>query len=229
MDPSEDRHSKALQPLSTSDPDEVARLEAKNGIRQFDAAINHIESVLQSERPRALRPSLISTMNRFALEGITEFAGLYRPADIEIGGSKHKPPGAHRVSELVEELCDYVNESWNRVSPIHLAAYVLWRLNWIHPFVDGNGRTTRIISFIVLCVRVGYRLPGSNTIPDQIARHKKPYYEALEKADKAFSATGQVDVSAMEALVSDLLAKQLASILKEAGSDVSEPSNTNER
>jgi Fic family protein len=219
MESNEDRHSKALQPPSTSDPEEVARLEAKNGIRQFDAAINYIESVLQSARPRVLRPSLISSMNRFALEGITEFAGIYRPGDIEIGKSNHKPPGAHLVSELVEELCDYVNENWTRYSPIHLAAYILWRLNWIHPFVDGNGRTTRIVSFIVLCIRVGYRLPGSNTIPDQIARHKKPYYEALERADAAYEENQRIDVSAMEGLVSTLLANQLANILKDAGSD----------
>jgi len=226
MESNKDRHSKALQPPSTSDPEEIARLEAKNGIRQFDAAVNHIESVLQSDRPRVLRPSLISTMNRFALEGITEFAGLYRPADIKIEGSTHKPPGAHLVSELVEGLCDYVNENWNRSSPIHLAAYVLWRLNWIHPFVDGNGRTTRIISFIVLCIRVGYRLPGSNTIPDQIARHKKPYYQALERADAVFEKDRRIDVSVMEALVSTLLANQLATILKDAGSGENRPAIT---
>jgi Fic family protein len=214
----EERHSKALEPDLISDPDEIARLEAKNGIRQFDAAINHIESALQQGRPIKLRSSLIMTMNRLALEGLTSYAGLYRPGPIRIGGSKHEPPPAHLVPERVEELCDYVNGNWTR-SPIHLAAYVLWRLNWIHPFVDGNGRTTRVISFIVLCIRVGYRLPGSNTIPAQIAQHKKPYYEALEKADIAHDQGGKVDVSAMEGLVSSLLAKQLAGIIRDASAD----------
>jgi Fic family protein len=113
-------------------------------------------------------------------------------------------------------MCDYVNENWSK-SPVHLAAYVLWRMNWIHPFVDGNGRTARALSYLVLSVRLGYRLPGTNTIPDQIASDKNPYYRALEDADKAFSV-GQVDVSKAEALVEVLLANQLASVLRAAKS-----------
>ena len=120
------------------------------------------------------------------------------------------------VAVLIEEMCDYVNENWSK-SPVHLAAYVLWRMNWIHPFVDGNGRTARALSYLVLSVRLGYRLPGTNTIPDQIASDKNPYYRALEDADKAFSA-GQVDVSKAEALVEVLLANQLASVLRAAKS-----------
>jgi Fic/DOC family len=62
-------------------------------------------------------------------------------------------------------MCDYVNENWEGSSPVHLSAYVLWKLNWIHPFTDGNGRTARAISYLLLCLRLGYRLPGTNTIP----------------------------------------------------------------
>jgi Fic family protein len=137
-----------------------------------------------------------------------------RPSAIEIGGSNHNPPGAHLVPGLIEEMCDYVNENWSK-PPLHLASYLLWRMNWIHPFVDGNGRTARALSYLVLSVRLGYRLPGSNTIPDQIASDKNPYYRALEEADKKFS-DGQIDVSNAETLLEGLLAKQLASVLRAA-------------
>ncbi|MFY9733010.1 MAG: Fic family protein [Candidatus Acidiferrales bacterium] len=162
--PLDDRHSKALEPELISDPDQKAHQEAKNGLRQFDKAIEIIESSLDPERPFKLRPSAIMGLNRIALDGLSSFAGNYRPADIEIGASKHIPPKAYLVPELVEEMCDHVNNNWDR-SPIYLAAYVLWRLNWIHAFVDGNGRTARITSFVVLCARLGYRVPGSTTIP----------------------------------------------------------------
>ncbi len=137
--PLDDRHSKALEPELISDPDQKAHQEAKNGLRQFDKAIEIIESSLDPERPFKLRPSAIMGLNRIALDGLSSFAGNYRPADIEIGASKHIPPKAYLVPELVEEMCDHVNNNWDR-SPIYLAAYVLWRLNWIHAFVDGNGR-----------------------------------------------------------------------------------------
>jgi len=212
---SEDRHSKALEPELIADPEQKAQQEVKNGFRQFDSVIEQVEFWCQPERVFKLRPSAIVALNRVALEGLTAFAGIYRPTGIEIKGSKHQPAAAHLVPELVEDLCEYVNSNWSR-SPLHLASYVLWRLNWIHPFVDGNGRTSRAASFLVLCIRLGYLLPGAPTIPDQISRNKNPYYAALEFADEAFLKSHEVDVSGMETLVGALLANQLASVIHEA-------------
>jgi Fic family protein len=111
---------------------------------------------------------------------------------------------------MVEEMCDYVNENWDR-SPIHLSSYVMWRINWIHPFMGGNGRTARAVSYLVLCCRLGFRLPGRVSIPDQIVDHRQPYYQALDEADAAWQ-NGTLDVAAMENLLDRLLAKQLVEI-----------------
>ncbi len=116
---------------------------------------------------------------------------------------------------LVEEFCDYVNDNWAKKSPIHLAAYVMWKHNWIHPFSDGNGRTSRCVSYLVLCVKLGYRLPGRETVPERIAVDKSPYYQALDAADAAWKA-GKVDVSSMEALLSATLAQQLVAVHSDA-------------
>jgi len=189
----EDRHSEALEAELISDPDAKARQEARNGLRQFDSAIEQIEYWLQPARPFKLRPSAIISLNRLALERLSGLAGSFRPAGIAIRGSKHTPPPAHLVPELVEDLCEYVNTNWSR-SPIHLASYILWRLNWIHAFVDGNGRTSRVTAFVVLCVRLGYRIPGSPTIPEQISKDKRPYYNALETADLIYEKEKRIDV-----------------------------------
>lgn len=219
---SEERHSEALEVELVADPEEKARQEAKNGLRQFDEVIEQIEYWLQPDRPFKLRPSAILALNRTALDGLSRHAGNYRPAGISIGGSKHSPPSAHLVPGLIEEFCDYINENWSR-SPIHLASYALWKLNWIHPFVDGNGRTSRAVSFVILCVRLGYRVPGSLTIPEQISREKSPYYQALELADEALRREGQIDVGAMETLLGKLLAKQLAGVIHDARSEQPRP------
>jgi Fic family protein len=129
----------------------------------------------------------------------------------------HQPPPAFEVPERVEELCDYVNDKWAEKSPIHLAAYVMWRLNWIHPFTDGNGRTSRAVSYLVLCLRLGYRLPGRRSIPDQIAEDKTPYYQALEAADVAWNE-GRIDLTAMKNLLKAMLATQLLAVHQESGS-----------
>jgi fido (protein-threonine AMPylation protein) len=52
--------------------------------------------------------------------------------------------------------------------------HLMWRINWIHPFDDGNGRTARMASYAVLCVLLGYELPGTKAIFEQIAEHKTP-------------------------------------------------------
>src|SRR4051812_41331333 len=72
-------------------------------------------------------------------------------------------------------MCDYVNVG-GRESPIHIAAYLLWRLNWIHPFSGGNGRTSRAVSYYALCVRLGFVLPGNVTIPEQLTTNRAAYY-----------------------------------------------------
>ncbi|WP_281300770.1 MULTISPECIES: Fic family protein [unclassified Iodidimonas] len=107
-----------------------------------------------------------------------------------------------------------MNDHWQSEA-LHLCAYVMWRLNWIHPFTDGNGRTSRAISYVVLCCRIGDRLPGRQTIPEAISNNKTPYYEALEAADEAFTK-GPVDVSKLQELLKTYLAQQLKSVFEDA-------------
>ena len=120
MKEEEDRHSRAFEADLITDPDERAKAEARNGLRQYDTVIEMVDYWLQPERPFKLRISAILHLHRIALEGISSYAGNFRPAGIKIGGSKHEPVGASLVPEKVEELCDYVNENWERQSPIHL-------------------------------------------------------------------------------------------------------------
>ncbi|MEO7028277.1 MAG: Fic family protein [Acidobacteriaceae bacterium] len=205
------RHSTASEAEIVTDPLLRAQLEGENGIRQFRTVIDMVQSYLDPERPFKFRPSHLQTLHRAALLGLSGYAGNWRPSDIKIEGSPHQPPGAFEIPERIEELCDYVNAKWDNKSPMHLASYVMWKLNWIHPFTDGNGRTSRAASYLILCLKMGYVLPGRRTIPDQISESKTPYYKALEAADNAW-AEGRIDLSAMKALLSSMLAEQLVAV-----------------
>jgi Fic family protein len=213
----EGRHTSTEQVDLISDPEEKARREAENGIRQTELALDIIRAfVKEKEQPFRLRQGVLMQLHSVALEGIHMFAGTFRNGVATIHGSHHDPVPAFRVADEVADMCDYVNQHWADKSALHLAAYMLWKLNWIHPFADGNGRTARAISYIVLSIRLHSLLPGTNTIPDQIASDKNPYYEALELADKEWKVTGAVDVSALEKMLSQMLAIQLLQGLKEA-------------
>ena len=177
------RNTRALEPTLITDPIEFAKAEARNGLKQYDAGIQAAQSAIERGSFK-LRSSSICSLHREALAGLSSYAGIFRPGAVEIGKSKHEPPPAHLVPGLVEELCDYVNDHWEGSTALHLAAYVMWRLNWIHPFADGNGRTSRTVSYVILAIRAGYVPSGSPTIPDQIVQNRAPYFEALEAADE---------------------------------------------
>jgi Fic family protein len=212
---SDDRHSKAEDAALLSDPDEIARRESENAVAQFDRVHDLVEDVVRAGRPFRLRTSMILDLHRAALDGLSPYAGNFRPGAVEIGKSKHGPPAAHLVPGLVEEMCDYVMDNFADQTALHLCAYVMWRLNWIHPFTDGNGRTSRALAYYVLCAKVGYLLPGHETVPEQIAADKTPYYEALEAADEALE-NDNLDLSALENMLDSQIAVQLLSAYEDA-------------
>lgn len=199
-------------------PDEIAEIEAANGLRQFDTGLDLIRYFLDPERPIRLQPSHVRELQKIAVEGLEPDAGEWRTTPVAISKSKHTPPRPHLVPALMQELCDYVNDNWHELSPFHLAAYVMWRINWIHPFSEGNGRTSRIASYVVLSAALGYELPGVPSIPEQIQNDRTSYFRALEAADAA-ERDGATDVSAMEEALKGMLANQLLSVI-EAGDAV---------
>jgi Fic family protein len=158
---------------------------------------------------------LILDLNHRALDGIHPLAGTYRNTPVAIGQSSHVPPRHSEVADYVADMCAYVNDHWEDRSAIHLAAYVLWRINWIHPFADGNGRTARVVSYVVLSTKLRSVLPGSPTIPEQIAADKTPYYENLERSDDSWKRE-IVAVAHMEDMLEGMLARQLLSATQEA-------------
>lgn len=212
------RHSHAEAADVISDQIARAKKEAANGLLQAERVRQHIVDTLDG-RPFKLRPSIVLGLNRCAIDGLDSYAGSFRPGGVVIGKSKHQPPDAHLVPELVDDLCDYVNENWETRSSIHLAAMIMWRMNWIHPFTDGNGRTSRAVSYLVLCCHAKVLLAGSRTITELIVENRQPYYDALEAADEVYKRDGHLSsktVLAMEELLTGLLATQLRSALDAA-------------
>lgn len=219
---SQERHSVAETAALLSDPDEIARREAENGIRQFELSLEIIRSFVKDrDRPFKLRANTILQLHHAALDGLHPLAGTWRNTTVKIGGSAHQPPEAFLVSDEVQDLCEYVNENWSK-SAVHLAAYLLWKLNWIHPFADGNGRTARAVMYVVMSIKLDSLLPGAPTIPEQIAGNKKPYYDALEAADKRL-AEGVIDVTDLETMLDGMLSTQLLSAAKEASGEAAKP------
>jgi Fic family protein len=153
-----------------------------------------------------LTPTRICVLNLVAMSGVIESAGQIRSREVEITGSRHVPPPCEEVPALLEQMCEVVADPSG--DPLFAAAYALWRICWIHPFDDGNGRTARAASYVLLCHGLGLELPGKIPVPARIKHAPRAFTRALEASDKA-CAEGRIDVTQMQNLLTFYLLAQL--------------------
>lgn len=195
-------------------PEEKAQLEAANGVEQVDY-ISYLVNELGIEE---IRESHVLELHRLAVQGIYPCAGHYRDArrKVHIEGSEHEVPHEALVPGLVRDLLARINGDRAEKPALERAAYVLWRLNWIHPFAGGNGRTARALTYLILCVDMGMMLPGRPSVPTLIYQAREAYVKALRAADAGAreSDDDEPNLEPMSALVQDVVTRQLAAAVK---------------
>ena len=144
-------------------------LEAIN----HEKAILYLDDLVKEKNP--ITEWNIKNIHRIVLKDIDDKnAGRYRTENVTIKGAVHVPPDYLKVPELMEKLI--VNyHSWSSYHPIIIAALLHGELVKIHPFVDGNGRTSRLLMNLDLMNH------GFNSVIIKKEDRLK-YYEALDKA-----------------------------------------------
>jgi Fic family protein len=164
--------------------------------------------------PFSFTEELIKRLHFVATHGLLTEPGTYRTGDVQITNSAHRPPSWLEVPGHMSQLCLYINREWQNLDLVRLAAIVMWRLNWIHPFENGNGRTSRAASYLVMCAKHGALLPAKNSIVTQIMQNKDPYNKALRACDVAHAASGGgLTCEPMEQLIAFLLKEQIKASL----------------
>ncbi len=117
-----------------------------SSLREVHEAKNHKEAIDFLEDYRGeFNERLIIKLHSFILKNIADdVAGKYRRTEVRIRGSDFKPPKADEVPLLITELIQWYRKNKN-MHPLELAAIVSSKLVSIHPFLDGNGRVSRLI------------------------------------------------------------------------------------
>lgn len=139
-------------------------------------AIEYVESLVQVED--TLTAFHVRQIHRLVLAGIDdESAGNYRTLPVRIAGAAHVPPEPWQIGALMAEWTDWVNGESKSLHPVERAALAQHKLVSIHPFIDGNGRTARLIMNLLL-LREGY----PPTIILKVNRQQ--YYRVLAQADR---------------------------------------------
>ena len=140
-------------------------------------AISYIKDIAKQDIEISERP--IKEIHALILHGIDRGnAGRYRTVPVMISGSTHMPPQPYLIEKQMEDfILRFKQMEKEKVHPVLIAAYLHDELVRIHPFIDGNGRTSRLLMNLYL-LRNGYviiTLKGSNDA-------KVSYYMALEKS-----------------------------------------------
>lgn len=137
-------------------------------------AIDYVKDLVVRRIPINEREVLI--IHNLILRSIhPEHAGVYRNVQVMIKGSQHMPPQPFLVPNQMETYFEWYATNKDRLHPVVLAAEMHERLVTIHPFIDGNGRTSRLIMNMIL-LNHGYVI--ANIKGDHANRMQ--YYEALE-------------------------------------------------
>ena len=140
-----------------------------------DKAIDYLFSIVNDDY--VLRSIDILSLHGLVLRSIEDdFAGRLRNGGVRISGANFVPPNANKVSDLLDELIDFINTNPLGLNDIELAAVFHHKLVWIHPFFDGNGRTVRLAMNLLL-MRCGF--PPAIILKND----RKKYYEALNQAN----------------------------------------------
>lgn len=140
-----------------------------------DKAIDYLYSIVNEDYN--LRSIDILSLHGFVLRSIEDdFAGRIRNGGVRITGANFTPPNANKVSDLLDELIDFINTNPLELNDIELATVFHHKLVWIHPFFDGNGRTVRLAMNLLL-MRSGF--PPAIILKND----RKKYYEALNQAN----------------------------------------------
>lgn len=143
----------------------IEHLEATNHV----AALDWVKSIARS--PSKITEKDIIKIHELILKGIDDDnAGRYRSVPVRISGSRVILPNPMKV---MEEFCDWLETT--RLDPIDLALEAHYKLVTIHPFIDGNGPTARLLMNLILF---------KNDFPPALIRKRDrlDYINSLEKA-----------------------------------------------
>jgi Fic family protein len=156
--------------------DHLEAINHKKAIDYINEIFTKVEPITQND---------IKYIHSIVLRDINDrYAGRYRDVDVIIVGAKHTPPLPDKVPGLMNELSQWLVERQdkNDLHPVEFAALAHYKLVNIHPFIDGNGRTSRLLMNLIL-LKYGYPI----AIIDCEREPRTVYYNAIRKADEGDS------------------------------------------
>ncbi len=149
-------------------------------LREIYEAQNHLEALNFVKKYQGdLNEEFILKLHSIILKNISErFAGRYRTTSVRIFGSDIKFPPSKKIPQLVKNLMYWYKKNKNKYHQFELAMLVSMKLVTIHPFIDGNGRISRLVMNFLLSKK---NYPWINIYHKQ----RQIYLQAVRRANDA--------------------------------------------
>ena len=112
--------------------------------------------------------------------------------DSRSGGIVYLPPEAKDVPALMKDFIQWINQNKKQIPTPIVAAVAHYQFATIHPYYDGNGRTARLLTTLILHLD-GYDLKGLYSLEEYYAKNLKGYYDALSTSESHNYYMGRVD------------------------------------
>ena len=163
-------------------------------LKEHLEAINHNTAIEQLNKLIQKKDNLserkIKTIHSFILNKIDPVnAGVYRTENVFITGAKHTPPNYTHVPGKMKNLIECCNKQWKNLYPAEKSALLHIEFVKIHPFIDGNGRTARLLQ--------NFELMKAGFPPIIIKKEQRlKYYSVLDKAHTKNQPEGFIKLTA---------------------------------
>ena len=146
-------------------------------LREIYEVINHKKAYRYVKKciaeKKSLNENIVKDLHAILTENII-VGGIYRNEEVRISGAGFTPPAGNEMYMQIKNFYEDLKIKEKELNPIELAAWTHAEFVRIHPFVDGNGRTGRLI--------MNYQLLKSGYLPVSIAKENRlDYYNALEQ------------------------------------------------
>lgn len=159
----------------------------------YNNALMFAEKLANNKNDSFITEKHVLEINSIILKNIRDQdAGKYRTQQVRVGD--YLPPAHPKVPILMQEFINWLQDPQpTNLSPILYTGIAHYQFVAIHPFIDGNGRTTRILTTLML-IKNGYNMTSFFALESFYNRNRKAYYEALNSADK-YRIKGEPDLT----------------------------------
>ena len=167
--------------------DKKPNTKAEQEVLNYFNVLNHLDKYSDKIITKNTILSIHGNLTKGLLRN-SDYEGKFRDTSVIIGNVHTKkinyiPPDSYKVPYLVDELLDWLNNCTSEMYPVIIAGILHYELVRIHPFIDGNGRTSRLMATLILSMNK-FNINNYFTLDEYYNQDRQAYVDALNSADK---------------------------------------------